>query len=150
MIYDRTANDVKSALQIYSSKFTKGIELTDDDIAVLERGMVTINTLNRIESKQSELQLILNDMLYGDMDISNKIWIDTQFFYQEDLDRIVNNTAILRNQFYVYVNTPENPRPEYHYREFNLMERILNDIEKMIEYVKSNYRECGAYECGGT
>ena len=148
MIYDRTQKDVNSALEIFRTKIDKNIELTEDDIAILERGMATLNTINRIENKQIELQQIIKNMLYGDAEISNKTWDDTQFFYKEDLERIVNNTANLRKTFYVFADTPENPRPEYHYREFNLIERILSDIELMIEYVKNNYKECGNFECG--
>ena len=87
-------------------------------------------------------------MSYGGADIINKKWGDLDFFYKEDLERIVENVAKLRKAFFVHSSTPQNPRPEYNYREINLIERVLHDIGQMIEYAEQNYKICGEYYCG--
>ena len=148
MIYDRTKEDIISAINIFNSKFIKGIDLTEEDVYALERGMVTSETLNRIEEKQEEISISLKNMSYSGADIINKKWGDLDFFYKEDLERIVENVAKLRKAFFVLSSTPQNPRPEYNYREFNLIERVLHDIGQMIEYAEQNYKICGEYYCG--
>jgi hypothetical protein len=148
MIYDRTQDDIAAAILIYNSKFIKGIELSEDDINALERGAITINTLKRIELMQYKLDKSLKEMLYMGDDTQTKDWVFTDFFYKEDLIRIIDNIKKLRSAFYVYKNTPQNPNPEYNYREFNAIEKILNDIEEIIIFVKQNYKICGEYYCG--
>ena len=56
MIFDRTQNDVDTAILIRSEKVQNFETLTESEIATLEKGTLTINTLNRIENKQSELK----------------------------------------------------------------------------------------------
>lgn len=148
MIFDRTSTDVNKAINIRKNKVQQGIELTEEEVLQLERGSITINTINRIEQKQQELKNLLDNMFYFVEPIETKIWNENEFFFDTDLQKIVNNTAILRKAFYTYAKTPANPRAEYHYRELNSMEKILYDLETMIDYVKANYKECGNYECG--
>ena len=64
MIYNRTATDVSLAKRLRAEKVQKFIELTDDEVQTLERGTITINTLNRIEDKQAEIKAMLDDMGY--------------------------------------------------------------------------------------
>lgn len=149
MIFDRTSADVLAAKNIRADKVQKFIELTDEDIQVLERGMVTINTLNRIESKQAEIKTILNDMGYFNTPIVNKMWEYNDIFAEADLQRLVDNNASLRRAFYVLSDSPRDAIAKYHYIEFNALEKILVDISENIDFAKSQYRECGAIECGG-
>ena len=59
MITDRTVQDINSAKKIREEKIQKFIALTQDDIKTLEKGFITINTLNRISNKQKEISDIL-------------------------------------------------------------------------------------------
>lgn len=147
MIFDRTISDVRNAQRIRKDKVQKGIALTEADISALERGTITYNTLNRIESKQEELALILRDMGYYSSVINNQ-WTKDDIFGESNLKRIVDNNIKLRRAFYVYSNTPMDAVASYRYSEINALERILYDLERMIEYTKSQYRRCGAYNCG--
>ena len=52
MIFDRTQNDVDTAIRLRREKVQTFQELTESEIVILEKGTLTINTLNRIESKQ--------------------------------------------------------------------------------------------------
>lgn len=149
MITDRTQFDVKNAKSIIEEKVKKFIELTSAEEKTLERGTVTINTINRIEDKQAEIQEILNDMGYWNVSIFNKKWNFGDVFRQSDLDRIVENNSMLRSAFYALKDSPVNAIGKYHYSEFNSLERILLDIFTNIEYTISKYRRCGNFNCGG-
>lgn len=150
MIFDRTQADVDEARKIRDEKVKTFQSLTESEITTLERGLMTINTINRIEEKQDELKNLLNELGYYDTDIDNKTWDTTEdeFFCEDDFQRIIDNEKILRKAFFVYTNTPEVPDISFYYGDINALEKILVDLDVMINDVKSNYRECGAYECG--
>ena len=148
MIYDRTQNDVKVAIRLRSEKVQNFIELNDEEIAILEKGFITINTINRIENKQSELKTLLNNIGYYNIDIYNKTWDKLDLLTENDLIRIVNNTISLRKAFFVYFNSPKNPIAKYYYTEINSIEKILYDLEIMEKYVRENFKECNTFYCG--
>ena len=56
MIFDRTQNDVDTAILLRDTKVKNFETLTESEIATLEKGMLTINTLNRIETKQRRIK----------------------------------------------------------------------------------------------
>lgn len=150
MITDRTMNDVIEAKKIRSSiiqNYWIGT-LTPEQWDTVEKGLITLNALNRIESKQNELKNILYSMGYASSGVTNKTWSHGMYFTESDLNRFCENTAKLRNAFYVLPNTPENPEARFYFEEFNKMEKILVDIETMIPDVISHYRECDTFWCG--
>ena len=148
MIFDRTQNDVDTAILLRNTKVKKFEVLTESDIATLERGMLTINTLNRIETKQEELKNLFNDMGYWNTPITNKTWSENDIFSADEFQRILNNTNVLRNAFFVYKITPNTPPISYYWDDINALEKILFDLDVMINDVKSHYRECGTFESG--
>ena len=99
-------------------------------------------------SSQEELKNLFNDMGYWNTPITNKAWDCTQIFDETEFQRIVDNTNVLRNAFFVYNDTPSTPPVSYHYNDINALEKILYDLDVMISDVKSHYRECGTFECG--
>ena len=149
MIFNRTIEDVLAAISVRADKVQKGEELTEDDVNTLERGTLTINTLNRIENKQAELKDILISMGYSVEQISNSVWNFLDIFKQEDFDRILTNEQKLKDSFFVYLDTPTVSSNNYRlFSVINEVEKILADIEKMTDDVKSNYRRCGVAVCG--
>ena len=148
LIYNRTQQDVENAIKIRSEKVQKFQELSAEDIEVLERGMITLNTLNRIEDKQAELKLLINDMGYWNTPIKNKNWSASEIFDEKNFQRILDNLNILKEAFFVYKNTPNTPNISYNFNDINAIEKILFDIELMIKEIKDLYRECGDIECG--
>ena len=148
MIFDRTQNDVDTAILLRREKVQAFQELTEHEIATLEKGTLTINTLNRIESKQDELKNLFNDMGYWNTPITNKTWGENDIFNVAEFQRILYNTNILRQAFFVYKATPNTPPISYHWQDINALEKILYDLDVMINDVKSHYRECGTFECG--
>ena len=148
MIFDRTQNDVDTAIVLRREKVQTFQELTESEIATLEKGTMTINTLNRIENKQDILKGLFNEMGYWNTQITNKAWGENDIFNVDKFQRIIDNTNILRQAFFVYKGTPNTPPISYHWQDINALEKILYDLDVMINDVKSNYRECGTFESG--
>lgn len=148
MIFDRTQNDVDTAILLRDTKVKNFEELTESEIATLEKGTMTYNTLNRIESKQGELKNLFNEMGYYNAPIVNKSWSETQIFDESEFQRIIDNENALRDAFFVYSDTPKTPKISYHYNDINALEKILVDLDVMINDVKSRYRQCGTFRCG--
>lgn len=149
MIFDRTAADVEEAIRIRKEKVQKMQDLTEEEINILERGTLTINTLNRIEEKQEELKNLFEQDFYFVDKIQHKKWNYEDYFKQSDFDRILFNLEMLCKAYFVYASTPNIPGGNYRkYQTINDAEKILNDLDVMISDVKSHYRECGMYTCG--
>lgn len=148
MITTRTQADVDNAVKIRSEKVQAFQELTEDDKQRLEKGLITYNTLNRIEDKQNELKQELNSMGYWNTPIVTKQWDGTMIFSEDERTRLFHNDEILRQAFFTYADTPSTPSPSYYWQDWNDVEKILVDIEKMIKDVKEHYKECGTFECG--
>ena len=148
MIFDRTQNDVDTAILLRDTKVKKFETLTESEIATLEKGTLTINTLNRIENKQEELKNLFNDIGYWNTPITNKVWGENDIFNVNEFRRLLDNTNVLRQAFFVYKDTPNTPPISYHWQDINALEKILYDLNVMISDVKSNYRECGTFYCG--
>jgi hypothetical protein len=149
VIFDRTQNDVDTAIILRREKVQTFQELMESEIATLEKGTLTINTLNRIESKQEELKNLFNDIGYWNTPISTRQWAYTDIFEGTQFDRILNNLEILIKAFFIYKNTPNVPDNNYRkYQTINDVEKILFDLDVMINDVKANYRFCGEFECG--
>ena len=123
-------------------------ELTESDISTLEKGTMTIDTLNRIEAKQEELKNLFNNIGYWNTPIINKVWDYTRIFSAYEFQRIVDNINILRTAFFVYKDTPITPPVSYHFEDINALEKILHDLDVMINDVESHYKECDDFECG--
>lgn len=148
MIYNRTQFDVDNAIQIRSDKVQKNIALTDEDVATLEKGMMTVNTLNRIESKQAEMVSVLNTMGYYDISIVNRVWSAEEIFKLNDFVRIVKNCNKIKEAFFVFASTPPTPKIKFYFENVNSIEKILADIEAMANQIKEMYNICGTIECG--
>ena len=148
MIFDRTQNDIEAARNLIETKVKTFGELTADEILSLERGTLTINTLNRIEEKQIELNELINAEGYYNTNIINRLWSYTDIFDEANFSRIVTNCEVLKKAFFEYTDTPATPYAVYRFENINSIEKILFDLEKMIDDVKSRYRECGTFQCG--
>lgn len=148
MIYDRTQADVDAAKNIFETKVKNFIGLTAEEIAQLQRGTFEKTTIDRIEEKQKDLKGVLNGLGYYNIDIKNKSWTGNEIFDSADFNRLINNSEALKKGFFSYPATPEKPPATYTYSTINAIEKILFDIDVMINEVKSYYRECGTFNCG--
>lgn len=153
MIYDRTQQDVDKASELFETKVKAFIPLTAEEEAIMERGRVTIDTLNRIENNQKYIHDALKQIGYSDLGVTNKKWSGTEVFYDDDLKRLVDNTKILRDNFFVYSQNIENPSPYFRYTDFNNIEKLLDemsDIVIKILFWETNETIAGAYNAGQT
>ena len=148
MIFDRTQNDINAAISL-KKRLQSGEVLASDELQRIERGTLTISTLNRIEQKTHELVELFRSVGYYLEEIPLVEWDYTDYFRETDFAVILDNVRALRNGFYVYADTPETPENNYRkYQVINDVERILHDLEAMAQDIMSRYRQCGTFECG--
>ena len=148
MITDRTKADVDSAKEIIDSKVKLFLELTDSELQTLERGTIGIGTINRISNKQISLKNKMERNGYFVKTISTKTWDYNDIFGENDFFQLINNTVLLREAFFTYSDTPANVYLSYDYENINNLEKILVDIEKILDYMIANFRECGTFYSG--
>ena len=148
MIFDRTQSDVEASKALINEKVKTFAEITFAEEEILERGTMTIKTLNRIEEKQAELQVIFKAMGYYNLNIENETWYYPNFFTADDFQRILENTNALRDAFFEYIGTPATPLISYYYEDVNALEKILHDLDQMAASIKANYKRCGTFRCG--
>lgn len=152
MITDRTSADVLAAKEIVRTNhriFGGGYDLTDEQIATLERGTLTINTLNRIEGKQAEIKTLINECgYYNTAEVTNRTWDYSDYFTKSDLERLVKNNSILRESFFVASDAPDNATARYHFEEINKLEKILVLLTEALAQLEANIRECDTFWCG--
>ena len=150
MIVDRTKSDIDAAL-LARAKLQNGEELSESDFVALERGTLTIETINRIELKIKEIVLVINSMWYWNTGtIQEKIWSYSDYFKQEDFDKILENIAKIKNAFLQKNSTPKVFGRNYRdYNVINDVETLLADSEYIVGDIQENYVFCGEVECGG-
>lgn len=149
MVTDRTQQDVDDAKAIREEKIKQFIPLTQAEIETIERGMLTVNVLNRIEAKQADVKERLNECGYWNTDITNRSWLDEYWLFAEDWQRLLSNTETLKQAFYGYDDTPDTPDAELNFGNLNAIEKILVDTEDVISDMQEQYRRCGTFACGG-
>ena len=147
MIFDRTQNDVDTAILLRDTKVKKFEMLTESEIATLEKGTLTINTLNRIENKQQAIKVLFDNIAIN-VDIQNKVWDGTEIFDKANFERILKNLNILVENFCVYKNTPSVPSISYHFEDINSIEKILFDLEELYNKALKSFVYCGITYCG--
>lgn len=148
MITDRTKADVDSAKEIIDSKVKLFLELTDSELQTLERGTMGIGTINRISTKQIYLKNKMERNGYFVKTISTKTWDYNDIFDESDFSQLINNTILLREAFFTYSDTPQNVYLSYDYENINNLEKILVDMENILDYMIANFRECGTFYSG--
>ena len=147
MIFDRTQEDVDTAVRLRNEKVKEFKNLTSEEINTLERGTITINTLNRIENKQQEIKELFSNIAIN-VDIQNKVWDSTEIFDKANFERILQNLNILIENFCVYKNTPSVPSVSYHFEDINAIEKILFDLEELYNKALKSFVYCGIIYCG--
>ena len=147
MIFDRSQEDVDAAIRLRNEKVKEFESLTIEEINTLERGTITINTLNRIENKQIEIVELFSNLSIN-VDIENKNWEENQIFDKTEFQRILDNLNVLVKSFCVYSNTPNIPKISYHFEDINAIEKILFDLEELYNKALKSFLYCGITYCG--
>ena len=140
---------VQKAIEVREQKVKKNEELTADDIDALDRGFMTVETINRIESKQAELKRLFNNMGYYNTPVVNKNWDYVDYFFKSDLERIIKNNDTLKVAYYVFSTTPKTAKARLYFEDLNNIEKLLYDLEVMANDMISKFKRCGTFNCGG-
>ena len=148
MIFDRTQSDVAAAISLRDTKIKNFQQLTQAETETLERGMLTINTLNRIEDKEAELGAILKAWNYISFDIEPKKWGINDIFKKDDFSRLTNNATKLRNAFSKEIGNQKKLTVAYSWQALNALEKLIYDIEQATVSAKKNFNYCGAFNAG--
>lgn len=146
MIFDRTEQDVKEASRLREEKVKKFIPLSDEEKEIMERGFLTVNTINRIERVRAWLVSELQSMGYYNIPIISKEWNIGDIYTLGDFFEWTKNLYAFKENFLEYGG--DLPNNDYHYKSINIIEKNLYLLGKKIEEVKSAYSFCGNFECG--
>ena len=162
LIYDRTENDKTASAAIRKSYQTLGnwSGLTDAERAQLERGMLTYNTLNRVESAVKLLAAALTSAGYP-VEITpvlkggkaeDREWQEGDVVRRAQWTTYLDNVQRLRDAYYTLAETGELPAPgdKLKYTGANTIEKVLADIDLLLDGMKSVYRRAGTFTAGGS
>lgn len=160
LVYDRTEDDVTSSAAIRSTYQALGnwSGLTTAERAQLERGTLTYNTLNRVESAVKLLAAALTSAGYPvavtpvlkGSKAEDREWQEGDIVRRAQWAIYLDNVQRLRDAYYTLAETGELPAPEdkLGYEGANTIEKILADIDLLIDCMKSSYRRCGTFRAG--
>lgn len=129
LITDRTSSDV-------SQKRTKGNWNTSD--------------LMRIAKWQVYIRDLLNEAGYYVNIQPRMAWNIFDLPRQSQVDKIRSDTMKLKEAYYTFISTPtlETGIDYVVFNEANDIEKILKDIEILIDNMMESYRYCGTLYCG--
>lgn len=112
-----------------------------------DKGQYTYTDLNRVETWCRYLADLLNDYGYTVSIATKTNWLETDYHYSEDMERIRSNINTLKQAYFSFTRIPENL--EYMtYQKANDIEKILDEIEKILSYMENNFTCCGVADCG--
>lgn len=126
LIYDRTQLDV--------------INLTS-------KGYYNYIDLNRVEKWCRYLGEKLNSYSYPVNIITKMDWTMLDFPMQSDMERIRTNLETLKNAYYSFANLPAIAE-NMDYKKANAIERILHEIDYLMERMENNFVYSGVAGCG--
>lgn len=152
LIYDRTAEDAAAARQL-AKKAAAGT-LSDDEKNIWlagTKGNYTEKDMNRVAAAVSALSEALNDAGYKNQ-ISAQTFTPGEEITDEKWTICLANVQALRDAYYTLAETGELPKPEdkLDYRGANNIEKILADIDLLLDGMKSIYRRAGTFTAGGS
>lgn len=162
LIYDRTESDETASAAIRKSYQTLGnwSGLTDAERAQLERGALIYNTLNRVEQAVKTLAAALTSAGYP-VEVTpvlkgskseDREWQEGDVLYRPQWSTYLDNVQRLRDAYYTLAETGKLPKPEdkLKYTGANIIEKVLADIDLLLDGMKSIYRRAGTFTAGGS
>ena len=162
LVYDRTEDDVTSSAAIRSTYQALGnwSGLTTAERAQLERETLTYNTLNRVESAVKLLAAALTSAGYPvevtpvlkGSKAEDREWQEGDIVRRAQWTTYLDNVQKLRDAYYTLAETGELPAPgdKLKYTGANTIEKILADIDLLLDGMKSVYRRAGTFTAGGS
>lgn len=146
LVYDRTAQDVETA------RTQRGTTLTP------LKGCYNITDLNRVESAVKTLAAALTAAGYS-VEVKpvlkggkseDREWQEGDIVRRAQWTTHLDNVQRLRDAYYTLAETGELPAPgdKLGYEGANTIEKILADIDLLIDCMKASYRRCGTFRAG--
>lgn len=148
LVYDRAAQDVETA------RTQRGTTLTP------LKGCYNITDLNRVESAVKLLAAALTAAGYP-VEIApvlkgskaeDREWQEGDVLYRPQWTTYIDNVQKLRDAYYTLAETGELPAPgdKLKYTGANTIEKVLADIDLLLDGMKSIYRRAGTFTAGGS
>nr|DAI30666.1 MAG TPA: hypothetical protein [Caudoviricetes sp.] len=146
LVYDRTQQDVETA------RTQRGTTLTP------LKGCYNITDLNRVESAVKTLAAALTSAGYlvavtpvlKGSKAEDREWQEGDIVRRAQWTIYLDNVQRLRDAYYTLAETGQLPKPEDRlgYVGANTIEKVLADIDLLIDCMKSSYRRCGTFHAG--
>ncbi len=135
LITDRTAADVERYLTLRNKGFAN---LTSDERTEWlspMKGAYNFTDLNRVESAVDYVAGRLRERGYRVEIGAVKTWTMDNLPTLADMNRYLNNIAVIRSAFATLSTTPKAPTSikGFTYREANDIEQILIDVDQLLE-----------------
>lgn len=151
LIYDRTADDVAEALRLTQKVFAG--TLTDEEKTVWLAGMkgaYDAIDMNRVAAAVSTLSGLLNAAGYKN-EVSAQNFAEGEDSTDEKYSVYLSNVQTLRDAYYTLEETGALPKPEEKlgYQGANTIEKVLADIDLLLEGMLTMYRRAGTFTSGG-
>lgn len=151
LVYDRTADDVAEALRLARKAFAG--TLTDEEKTVWLAGMKGTYgaiDMNRVAAAVSTLSGLLNAAGYKN-EVSAQNFVEGEDSTDEKYSVYLANVQTLRDAYYTLAETGELPAPEdkLKYTGANTIEKVLADIDLLLEGMLTMYRRAGTFTSGG-
>lgn len=162
LIYDRTPEDVAEVRRLLAKLDPEtGNGLTAAEQAKWDAGLkgaYNFTDLNRVESAVKLLAAALTSAGYP-VEVTpvlkgskseDREWQEGDIVRRAQWVTYLDNVQRLRDAYYTLAETGELPKPEdkLGYVGANNIEKVLADIDLLIDCMKSSYRRCGTFRAG--
>lgn len=161
LIYDRTEADVTEAVRI-ERKLHKGEALSAAETAAWNAGMkggYNTSDMNRVESAVKTLAAALTSAGYPvevtpvlkGSKAEDREWQEGDVLRRPQWTTYLENVQKLRDAYYTLAETGALPAPgdKLGYVGANTIEKVLADIDLLLDGMKSVYRRSGTFSAGG-
>lgn len=164
LVYDRTAEDVAEVRRLlWKLDPEVGEELTDEEWAKWNAGMkgaYNYTDMNRVESAVKTLAAALTAAGYP-VEIApvlkgskseDREWQEGDIARRAQWSTYLDNVQRLRDAYYTLAETGQLPKPgdKLGYVGANTIEKVLADIDLLLDGMKSIYRRAGTFTAGGS
>lgn len=164
LVYDRTAEDVAEVRRLLAKlDFETGDGLTAAEQAKWDAGLkgaYNFTDLNRVESAAKLLAAALTSagypvevtpVLKGNK-AEDREWQEGDIVRRAQWTTYLDNVQRLRDAYYTLAETGELPAPgdKLKYTGANTIEKVLADIDLLLDGMKSIYRRAGTFTAGGS
>ena len=155
LIYDRTAEDVVESKRI-RAKIDPDLPieecLTPDELTAYFVGLLgsyNESDMNRVETAVIELSAALNTAGYANITVPHT-WVLGEVVTAANWAQYLANVQALINAYYTLPGAPALPAATERltYAGANAIERLLDDIYLLIDWMQRSFPPCGSVICG--